>query len=82
MSKFNREIELLNYGDLDVDELERRLETAATTGISLDCWMVDSCAVGCCNDGCSDGCSADCGTLCGANDPCELYGCGGGHLIP
>lgn len=34
------EIESLNIGDLDVEELEQRLELA-TAGVDGDCWVMD-----------------------------------------
>ncbi len=73
------EITSLNFADLDVEELERRLELAATTPSGLDCWS-DSCQrcehcqqctcyeTGYCSD-CPSYCS-DCATYC--SDYCEI----------
>ena len=56
------EITSLNIANLDVDELERRLELAITSPHLLDWCAVDIC--GC--DGTLCGCD---GTLCGADCP-------------
>ena len=76
------EIESLNIEDLDVQELERRLELAA--GLPLDMgWTCDcdnhTCSPDCgcnnytCTDNtCSTLCNYDCGPDCGVNVPVEI----------
>lgn len=81
MSKKDLEIEILNFEDLDVEELEERLETAVAGGMTPDAWIYCDCDGIDCGVQCSGNCGANCGAACGA-DTCETNGCGGGHLIP
>lgn len=63
----NAEIEILNFEDLDVEELEERLETAAAGGITPDAWL--ACVIDCGSDNPPGeyppepvpGCPSDCG---------------------
>lgn len=41
----NAEIEILNFEDLDVEELEERLETAAAGGMMPDAYCVIDCGL-------------------------------------
>lgn len=81
------EIEVLDLEDLDVDELEQRLELAAAGGITPDGWI---CA---CDDKCTHCDYTSCPAYtcpCVSYTPpcsldgggCDLYGCGGGTQIP
>lgn len=85
MSDKKFEIEMLNFDELDVEELERRLELAAGSGISPDSWCINNCEDLCGVDGdvcvgeCPEAC-ADCASLCAAD--CITDGCGGGTYIP
>ena len=83
MSK-SKEIEVLNFEDLDVEELEQRLEMAMGSNIVVpDDWVCIG-HVECpnlCAGVCPTLCSSDCPTLC-ADYTCDTYGCGGGHQIP
>ncbi|MEM7584562.1 MAG: hypothetical protein AAF560_14325 [Acidobacteriota bacterium] len=75
------EIESLNADALDIEELEARLEMAATiTELSLYCGA--DCGV-LCGANCASNCVGDCGTNCVGNcvsncaiDFCEIDGCG------
>jgi hypothetical protein len=65
------EVTSLNLNDLDVEELERRVELALG-GVHALCF-IDLCYINCC--GCNGtNCTADCGTNCVAN--CSTA-CGG-----
>jgi hypothetical protein len=62
-----REIEVLNFDELNVEELEQRLDMAIATGAVLDGWLC-GCDTACvCNGNtCTTQCAAQCGTLCAA----------------
>lgn len=60
------EIEILNFEDLDVEELEKRLETAAAAGILPDAWCVVDCGL----DNSGGSCPCD-----GSSCPCDSGGC-------
>lgn len=63
--KQDLEIVSLNAGDLDIEELERRLELALGSPISPDFCLINICF---------DHCGVDCGDACGAR--CSLAPCG------
>jgi hypothetical protein len=65
------EMESLNADDLDIEQLERRIELA---GLSMDpmAWVCG--ADGNCGVNCDANCVGDCSTLCGAL-VCDTY-CG------
>lgn len=61
------EIEVLNFDELDVEQLEQRLDMAIVNGAVMDSW---ACAVDCatqCAAYCPTNCIADCTTFCGAD---------------
>jgi hypothetical protein len=58
------EITSLNLNDLDVEELERRLELAV--GMSSLCY-VDICGIDGCGVNCPYACGANCSNLCAAD---------------
>lgn len=93
MSDTEEEIEVLNFDDLDVEELERRLDMAIVGGATVDAWICGIDACGCNSNTCSTQCAANCATACGANcsglcgadgcgSDCGTLGCGGPHQIP
>jgi hypothetical protein len=62
-----QEIEILNYDELDVQELEQRLDMAIAGGVIVDSW---ACGVDCstqCAAYCPTNCVADCSTFCVAD---------------
>jgi hypothetical protein len=80
------EITSLNLNDLDVQELERRLELALSSAmgciVNICLIDVDICVTHCCGaDGCGancgSNCTANCGMACGANCPalCNVNCC-------
>jgi hypothetical protein len=70
MNQRKNEIEVLNFDDLDVQELQQRLDMAIASGAVLDAWgcgcdHVCSCnGVGPCAVQCSVHCAAVCTALC------------------
>ena len=84
------EIESLNADALDIEELEARLEMAASIGdlalyCGADCGVncVGNCPGNCvgnctslCGADCSANCQADCAINCGIDLICEVDGCG------
>lgn len=63
------EIDVLNFDDLDVEELQNRLETAVAAGATSDswlCWTDSPCAANCdvvCSINCTQVCDVHCGAV-------------------
>jgi hypothetical protein len=85
------EIEVLNLEDLDVDELEQRLELASGSIAQPDGWVCwcdrDWCDcdvfICTCNAEAPCPCVSYVATCsCDGNAGCDMYGCGGGTQIP
>lgn len=80
------EIESLNVDDLDIEELERRIELASAMPMLPDGWICGAdCGSACganCGSNCVGLCSALCAAnVCGSNSGCTTNG-GGGCLKP
>ena len=73
--RLKAEIEVLNADDLDIEELEHRLEMAYTWADLAKWCIIDICWINICFGNCGENCVANCGENCAANCG-TLYACG------